>query len=252
MNEWVKKRRERRKVSGEGQTYDLPKNGNLLFDFFPSLYSKWASLETQGQLVGTKWYFWAVQHFRVGEPLGTGTYIILLLNQLQKHSSTFARKYCVAWKYRVSWLANWVSKDAKWAESKYCCMIIVQLSLKKLITCMFFIEIRRCSSFAYASKQRQRSLQVSTVCHSITVIKSWTKKTKVRLHLPIYIYIYGKIQKRSLAKSTMYIKTQAFDCLFTAWNMLLAQNACSKVCLSMCFIVLAVFLECQEMRQMMT
>lgn len=42
------------------------------------------------------------------------------------------------------------------------------------------------------------------------------KKTKVRLHLPIYIYIYGKIQKRSLAKSTMYIKTQAFDCLFTA------------------------------------
>lgn len=54
VNEWVKKRRERRKVSGEGQTYDLPKNGNLLFDFFPSLYSKWASLETQGQLVGTK------------------------------------------------------------------------------------------------------------------------------------------------------------------------------------------------------
>lgn len=149
--------------------------------FFPSLYSKWASLETQGQLVGTKWYFWAVQYFRVGEPLGTSSYIVLLLNQLQKHSSTFAQKYCVAWKYRVSWLANWVSEDAKWAESKYCCMIIVQLSLKKLITCMFFIEIRRCSSFAYASKQRQRSLQVSTVCHSIKVIKSWTKKNKSKI-----------------------------------------------------------------------
>ena len=28
MYEWFRKRRERRKVSGEGQTYDLPKNGN--------------------------------------------------------------------------------------------------------------------------------------------------------------------------------------------------------------------------------
>jgi len=34
VNQWIKKRRETRKVSGEGQTYDLPKNGNLLFDFF--------------------------------------------------------------------------------------------------------------------------------------------------------------------------------------------------------------------------
>ena len=32
--EWTKKRKERRKVSVEGQTYDLPKNGNLSFDFF--------------------------------------------------------------------------------------------------------------------------------------------------------------------------------------------------------------------------
>ena len=42
--QWIKKGRERRKVSGEGQTYDLPKNGNLFFDFFPVLFSKWASL----------------------------------------------------------------------------------------------------------------------------------------------------------------------------------------------------------------
>ena len=30
VNKWIKKSREKRKVSGEGQTYDLPKNGNLL------------------------------------------------------------------------------------------------------------------------------------------------------------------------------------------------------------------------------
>ena len=55
--EWIKKRRERRKVSAEGQTYDLPKNGNLLFDLFSTLFSKWTSSETQGQLVGKTQYF---------------------------------------------------------------------------------------------------------------------------------------------------------------------------------------------------
>lgn len=55
--EWIKKKREKRKVSAESRTYDLPKNGNLLFDLFPALFSEKASLETQGQLVTMMRYF---------------------------------------------------------------------------------------------------------------------------------------------------------------------------------------------------
>ena len=33
LYEWLRKRRERRKVAAEGQTYDLPKNGNSLMTF---------------------------------------------------------------------------------------------------------------------------------------------------------------------------------------------------------------------------
>ena len=84
--EWIKKKREKRRVSAEGRSYDLPKNGNLLFDLFPALFSEKASSETQGQLVAMTWYFWRMKYFSVK---GRVPGLLRLLNQYHKQFSSF-------------------------------------------------------------------------------------------------------------------------------------------------------------------
>ena len=94
--EWMKKRKERRKVSVEGQTYDLPKNGNLLFDFFSCIVQLpvIGILGDPGMVSWDEAIFGQCDIFRQIFPQEweSSWVLALSLNQFQKHLSTFAQK----------------------------------------------------------------------------------------------------------------------------------------------------------------
>ena len=100
--ECMKKRKERRKVSVEGQTYDLPKNGTLLFEFFSCTVQLPVTgiLGDPGAASWDEAIFGQCDIFRQMFPQEWESPWVLafFLNQYQRYLSTFPQKYYVALK----------------------------------------------------------------------------------------------------------------------------------------------------------
>lgn len=201
--EWIKKRRERRKVSAEGQTYDLPKNGNCYLIFFlhcsfnrhPRIRTRKIFILHGSNIYGQCNIFRRKFSLTAGRAHG---YLHFFLNQFQKHLSTFARKYYVAWEYVVILTSYCVSEDAKWAESKFYCM-------KKCWLHVCF-ALKSGDAAVLHMLQNKDNDPYRFVCHSIKVIKSWTKQIKITF---TNLHWYFMVKHKNVLWHKIYIYSQA-------------------------------------------